>query len=149
MSEPTSKELRAAQVAHTLARAVRSDEVNPIDASRILKHELRRLNTNRSQRLEIRSHRAQASIDKYAPDRPLPNGSDDALHSDHVYPFTTDLLYEAMTVADWVAELQRLATVVCVTARENYTLEQIEKTGSRGPEKYAAADVTFTTPVPW
>jgi len=54
-----------------------------------------------------------------------------------------------MKVADWVAELQRLATVVCVTARENYTLEQIEKTGSRGPEKYAAAGVTFTTPVPW
>jgi len=118
MSEPTPKELRAAQVAHTLARAVQSDEVNAIDALRILKHELRRLNTNRSRGLELRSHGAQASIDKYAPDRPPPNGSDDALHSDHVYPFTTDLLREALTVADWVRELRRLATVVCVTARE-------------------------------
>ena len=41
------------------------------------------------------------------------------------------------------AILQRLRTVVCVTAAENYALERIERQGT-GPEKYAAAGVTFT-----
>ena len=86
MLSATAKELRAAQVAHALARAVQHHDVNAIDAARILKHELRRLNTNRSHKLEVRSHGAQASIEKYAPERPPPNGSDDALHADHVYP---------------------------------------------------------------
>ena len=149
MSDATPKEMRAAQVAHTLSRAVRQSEVNAVDALRILKHELRRLNTNRSHMLDVRSHGAQASIDKYAPERPRRNDSDDALHADHVYPFTSDLLYKVTTVEGWVSELGRLATVVCVTARENYALEQIEKAGPHGPEKYAAAGVTFATPVPW
>jgi hypothetical protein len=149
MDDVTPKELRAAQVAHVLARGVRDGEVNPIDASRILKHELRRLNTNRSHTLEVRSHGAQASIEKYAPRRPPPNGSGDSLHADHVFPFAVDLLHEVKTVDGWVSELRRLATVVCVTAKENYALEQVEKAGAHGPEKYAAAGVTFASRVPW
>lgn len=145
----TAKELRAAQVAHVVARAVRGDEVHPVDALRILKHELRRLNTNRSHRIALRSSGAQACVEKYAPDRPPRNDSDDALHADHVYPFTTDLLYEVRSVETWVVELRRLATVVCVTALENYALERVEKDGVTGPDKYAAAGITFTSAVPW
>jgi hypothetical protein len=149
MDDATPKELRAAQVAHVLARGVRDGEVNPVDASRILKHELRRLNTNRSHMLKVRSHGAQASIEKHAPERPPPNGSDDSLHADHVYAFTANLLHRVTTVEAWLRELRRLATVVCVTAKENYALEQVEKAGAQGPEKYAIAGVTFATPVPW
>jgi hypothetical protein len=149
MGDATPRQLRAAQVAHTLARAVRNDEVDEADALRILKHELRRLNTNRSHRLKARSSGAQVSIEKYAPDRPPQNASDDALHADHVYPFTADVLYDVTTVTEWVVELRRLATVVCVTAKENYALERVESAGTHGPEKYAAAGITFATPVPW
>ena len=39
--------------------------------------------------------------------------------------------------------------MVCVTAKENYALEQVESTDTHGPDKYAAAGVTFVTPVPW
>jgi hypothetical protein len=99
--------------------------------------------------LDVRSHGAQASIDKYAPERPPRNDSDDSLHADHVYPFMSDLLYKVTTIEGWVGELARLAMVVCVTARENYALEQIERGGAHRPEKYAAAGVTFATPVPW
>jgi hypothetical protein len=117
---PTPQELRAAQLAHVLARAGRDGEVNSIDAGRILKHELRRLNTNRSHKLEVRSHGAQTSIEKRTPERPPRTDSDDALHADHVYPFTLTLLYEVTTIEGWVRELRRLATVVFVTAKENY-----------------------------
>ncbi len=149
MSGPTIKELRAAQIAHVLARAVRDGEVNPVDAARILKHELRRLNTNRSHKLQIRSRGAQSSIEKYAPERPPRNDSDDALHADHVYPFKPELFYEVVRLDAWLSELRRLATVVCVTEQENYALELVEKAGTEGPEKYAKAGVEFVTPVPW
>jgi hypothetical protein len=149
VEDVTSKEERAARVAHVLARAVREGEVNAIDALRILKHELRRLNTNRSHLVSTRSTGAQASIKKYAPDRPPGNDSDDALHADHVYAFTFDILDRVTTIDAWVVELRKLATVVCVTAKENYALERVENAGLHGPEKYAAAGVTFATPVPW
>jgi hypothetical protein len=143
------REERAAGVAHVLARAVRDGEVAAGDAVRILKHELRRLNTNRSHLLPTRSTGAQVSIDRYAPERPPRNGSDEALHADHVYPFTADILADVTTLDGWVVELRKLATVVCVTAKENYALERVENAGLRGPEKYAAAGVTFATTVPW
>lgn len=149
MDGATPKERRAAQVAHVLARAVRDGEVEAIDALRILKHELRRLNTNRSHKLETRSDGATLSIKKYAPERPPRNDSDDALHADHVYAFTADLLYGITDPETWIEELRRLATVVCVTAKENYALEQVEKSGLHGPGKYQVAGVTFSTPVPW
>jgi hypothetical protein len=141
------KELRAARVAHVLARAVRDGEIEPTDALRILRHELRRRNTNASLGISRRSHGAQASIDKYAPELPPKNGSADALHADHVYSFTSDLLHTVDTVEGWVKELNRLRTAVCVTAAENYELEKVERKGATGPDKYALAGVTFTTPV--
>lgn len=147
----TDKQLRAAQVAHVLARAARNDEVSAADVLRILRHELRRLNTGNKLHVPTRSVEAQAVIDRYtAAGANVPNNnSDDALHADHVWPITERHLREVTTVDGWVDELRLLATVVCVTARENYRLIRVEKT-TAGPQKYALAGVTFTTAeVPW
>ena len=138
-----AKDIRAAQIAHVLARAVREGELEEADALRILRHELRRRNTNSAVGIAKRSRGAQASIDKYSPDIPPKNDSPDALHADHVYPLTGDLLRRVETVEQWIVELQRLRTVVCVTAAENYRLEKIERSGTTGSEKYAKAGVTF------
>lgn len=139
-------------MAHVLAQAVRADEVAASDALRILRHELRRRNTNKSQTIPTRSVKAQAAIDHYGGGNIPKNSSPDALHSDHVYPLTEQLLRTTTTVEDWLTTLDRLRTVVCVTAQENYALEKIEDRGKgiTGPEKYAMAGVTFTTDVlPW
>jgi hypothetical protein len=149
VNEPSPKDQRAASVAHILARAVRAGEICPTDALRILRHEMRRRNTNTTLKIETRSRAAQASIERYAPDSPPKNGSPDALHADHVFPLTTDLLHSIATVDDWLIELERLRTVVCVTAAENYALEKIERTGVTAPEKYAMAGVTFTKQLDW
>jgi hypothetical protein len=143
LTELPAKDLRAAQIAHVLARAVREGELEEADTLRILRHELRRRNTNSALGIPKRSQGAQASIDKYAPELPPKNNSPDALHADHVYPLTGALLREVDTVEQWIEELRRLRTVVCVTAAENYKLEAIEQSGTTGPEKYAAAGVTF------
>jgi hypothetical protein len=149
VATPTGRDLRDARVAHVLARAVREGEVEAVDALRILQHELRRRNTNSTPRIGAAPVGAQASIDKYAPQRPPRNDSDDALHADHVYPLTAGLLHSVDTVDRLVTELARLRTVVCVTAFENYALERVEAQGSIGPEKYALAGITFTTPPDW
>jgi hypothetical protein len=62
---------------------------------------------------------------------------------------SAEVLQEVKTVEGWVVELQRLSAVVCVTALENYALQQIEHAGITGPDKYARAGITFTTPVLW
>lgn len=151
MLDVTERELRAAKVACVLAGAVRAGEVAAPDALRILRHELRRLNTGKAETILVRSTEAQRVIDHYAAigeNRPK-NGSGDALHADHVWPLTVDHLHSVATVEDWVATLRHLATVVCVTADENYTLMKVEKT-HQGPEKYALAQVAFTTDnLPW
>jgi hypothetical protein len=95
VAAPTGRDLRDARVAHVLARAVRKGEVEAVDALRILRHELRRRNTNSTPRIKLRSVSAQASIDKYAPQRPPTNDSDDALHADHVYPLSAELLHRS------------------------------------------------------
>jgi hypothetical protein len=70
--------------------------------------------------------------------------------SGHVYKFTNDALAQTASVEAWVAELRRLALVVCITARENYILEAIEKSGTTGPAKHAKAGIEFTSSVvPW
>lgn len=147
----TEKELRAAQIAHVLARATRQDEVAAADVLRVLRHELRRLNTGNKLKIATRSIEAQVVIDKYthAGEKIPNNNSEDALHADHVWPITERHLNEVITVDAWIAELRHLATVVCVTARENYHLIRVEKYHP-GPEKYAIAGVGFTTAeVPW
>lgn len=144
------KQMQAAQVAHVLARAVRDGEVRSVDVLRILRHELRRRNTNRKLTIPTRSRGAEAAIAKYAPGPVPKNDSDDALHADHVYPLTETLLREVTSLDAWTVELARLDTVVCVTAKENYALEIIEKAGTTGPEKYDQAGIEFTTgTVPW
>jgi hypothetical protein len=151
-SAASEKEVRAARLAHVLARAVRDGEVHAVDARRVIVHELRKLNTNKTLTLPARSVAAQRVIERYAERaQPIPkNGSDDALHADHVYKFTAETLITTDTVERWLQELRRLAMVVCVTARENYILEGIEAAGTIGPPKYAAAGITFTgSAVPW
>jgi hypothetical protein len=137
----SERELRAAQVAHVLARAVRDGEVIAADALRILRHELRRRNTNKAIKLPMRSREAQRVIDEYGAAGPPKNGSDDALHADHLWPFTEELLRAVDTVDGWVIELRRLSAVAVVTARENYRLMSAEKQNLWGPEKYQAAGV--------
>jgi hypothetical protein len=151
-SVASAKEMRAAQLAHVLARAVRDEEIHAVDARRVIVHELRKLNTNKALMLPTRSVEAQRVIERYAAHgRAIPkNSSDDALHADHVYKFTAQTLTETDTIERWLDELHRLAMVVCVTARENYILEAIETAGTTGPAKYTAAGVFFVgDAVPW
>jgi len=150
MPTPTTRQQRAAAVAHVLSRAVRDGEVLYPDARRAIVHELRTLNNNRKLLIHPRSADAQASIDRYGEAGVPKNGSDDALHADHYATITPQTFEQVTTLEAWMGELARLAgAVVCVTARENYRLEPIERDGMHGPEKYAAAGVTFVDPVPW
>jgi hypothetical protein len=140
-SHVSSRELRAAQVPHVLARGVRDGEVVSADALRILRHELRRRNTNKAISLPLRSREAERVIDEYGPGGPPKNGSDDALHADHLWPLTEETLRSTTTVDAWLIELERLSAVAVVTARENYRLMAAEKQNLWGPEKYVAAGV--------
>jgi hypothetical protein len=94
ISSLPTKNVRAAQLAHVLARGVRDGEVNAVDARRVILHELRGLNTNKAHLLPTRSVEAQRVIEHYAAlGQPIPkNSSDDALHADHVYKFTAAML---------------------------------------------------------
>lgn len=141
----TDRDLREARVAHVLARAVRDGEVAAQDALRILRHQLRLRNTNKALMHPTRSHEAARVIAEYAPGPVPKNGSPDALHSDHVYPLTEEVLRTTLTVEAWLSELARLSAVVCVTAAENYALQQIERGGLTGPAKYAHAGIEMTT----
>ena len=148
-NEPATADIRAAQVANLLARGVRDNEIVASDALRIIRHELRRRNTNKKLTIEVRSVGAQTVIDAHGPNAPK-NGSDDALHADHVYPITEETLHQVDSLDRWLEELVRARTVVCVTARENYDLEVVERRGITGPAKYEEAGVTFTTDrLPW
>jgi hypothetical protein len=140
---PTPKDQRLAAVAAALARAVVAADVDAADALRIIRHELRRRNTNRALGAPFRSRRAQEVIDRYAQaGEPIPkNSSNDALHCDHVFQVTVDDLYRLHTRDDWLAAIVHLDQVVCVTAAENYHLERIERTGVQGWAKYPKADV--------
>lgn len=82
-------------------------------------------------------------IDRYVREgRPIPkNGSDDALHCDHVWTITAADLAVWDTPDAWLAQLPRLDEVVCVTAAENYRLQPFEKAGHWGWKKYKLAGV--------
>ena len=152
-SRPSNRDLRDAAVAMVLARAFRAAELEAPDALRIIKHEMRRRNTNVKLKIEKRSVAAQAVIEKYGIDNlPVPkNNSRDALHADHadhadhVNPLTAGILCAVETTAEWVKELNHLRTVVCVTAAENYKLQQIEHDGTTGPGKYEKAGITWAS----
>jgi hypothetical protein len=146
----SDRDRRAAQVAHVLAQGVRDGEVAAADALRILRHELRRRNTNRAQKIATRSTEAQRVIEHYGAANVPKNASPDALHADHVYSLTEDELNRNDTLELWIDALHRLRIVVCVTAEENYRLETCERKGVTGPRKYAQTGVRFTTrELPW
>ena len=138
--EPTEKAVRAARLAHVLATGFRSGECDANDVLRVLRHELRRLNTRGAEKAPRRSRAAQGVIDKYGQDRPR-NGSPDALHSDHVWGLSRSQLDEITTVDEWIVELERLKEVVCVTAAENYRLMTLERDGVWGWDKYKHARI--------
>lgn len=149
MSGP-DRELRAAMLAAALADAVRAGSVVAADALRVLRHELRIRNTRRAHLLPVRSQAAQDVLDRHAAsgtDRPR-NGSPDALHADHVYALTEARLHACVGVEAWQAALAELSQVVCVTAQENYTLEQLERQGADGWDKYVRAGIRWASPPP-
>jgi hypothetical protein len=137
-------------MAAVLAQAVREGRILATDALRVIKHEMRRRNTNQKHKLPYRSARAQAVIDDYASRGELPpkNGSDDALHADHVYELDEVDLRTTRTPQEWVNLLSRARTVVVVTARENYDLEALELRGIRGPAKYVNAGLSWADGLP-
>ncbi len=149
-----SKDVRWAKLANVLAEAVRTGRVDPQDARSVLVHALRVRQNNAKLQIRPRSRGAQASIDKYAPDPPPPNGSPDSLHADHVYAFPhtgprlTEFLRQTTTVDAWLRELGRLDQVVCLTAAENAAVRRVE-VDLIGPEKYDLAGVVFVDPTPW
>lgn len=132
-------------MAAVLAAAYRNGEIESEDALRIIRHELRRLQTNKKLVIPRRSMQAHNVIAQYeARGVPLPkNGSSDALHADHIHPLSVRQLRTLQTIPQWVRALKRLEQVVCVTAAENYRLEQIEKQGIKGPAKYEKAGIKF------
>jgi hypothetical protein len=149
-----SKDVRWAKLANVLAEAARAGRVDPQDARTVLVHALRVRNNNAKLQIRPRSTGAQASIDRYAPDSPPPNGSPDSLHADHVYcfphtgPKLTEFFRRMTTVDTWLRELRKLDQVVCLTAAENETVRRVER-DLTGPEKYDLAGIGFVDPTPW
>lgn len=143
MTNPTARDKRLAALAAALARAVQAGEVYPIDAGRVIRHELRTRNTNRAHTAPYRSRAAQEVISRYeaSGQRRPRNESPDALHSDHVFPLANDEILTLTTQEAWLERLEQLDTVVCVTHDENLALEQLEKAGARGWDKYSLARI--------
>ena len=149
-----SKDVRWAKLADVLAEAARAGRVDPQDARTVLVHALRVRKNNAKRQIRPRSTGAQASIDRYAPDPPPPNGSPDSLHADHVYcfphtgPRLTEFFSRMITVDAWLRELRQLDQVVCLTAAENETVRRVER-DLTGPKKYDRAGIVFVDPTPW
>lgn len=140
-----TKKERQAAVAAALAGAYRNGDVASEDALRIIRHELRRLQVNKKLLIPKRSTAAHSVVVDYlSRGVPIPrNGSDDALHADHVHPLSVRQLRTLQTIPQWLRAFKRLEQVVCVTAAENYRLEQIERQGVKGPAKYKKANIEF------
>lgn len=126
-----------------LAEAYRDGKLQGTDVLRVLGHERRTLMTNKTPGLPVRSMGAQTVIDDYAAKKvTVPkNGSLDALHADHVHRLSETHLLTLTTEVDWQGAMAELLAAVCVTARENYALEQLEKNGASGWGKYTQAGV--------
>ncbi len=140
---PTLADRRFAQLATVLAAAVTDDHLDETYALRVLRHQLRLFNRHKAIRVVRRSVGASDVIDRYDRDQlPIPkNGSPDALHADHVHPLTGRLLRTLKSSSDWLANLDQLREVVCVTAAENEQLRQVEAEGATGWEKYVRANI--------
>ncbi len=142
------RDRRFAELGAVLAKAVANDELDANYALRILRHQLRVMNVNSAIKASVRSEGAQAVIDRYTESgAPIPkNGSGDALHCDHVNALTASDLARLLSSEAWLDELARLQAVACVTAAENYRLEQIERQGASGWEKYPQAGIRLVPP---
>lgn len=133
-------DLRFAQLATVLSAAVRDGQLEAAVALPVLRHQLRKRNTNKALLAPRRSAEASRSIEKHR-GHPPKNGSPEALHCDHVTPLLPRHLAELTSVDEWLAALPDLTEVVCITARENYSLEAVERGGTYGEEKYALAGI--------
>jgi hypothetical protein len=150
MSEkvPTKAERNAA-VAAVLAEGVRENKIPWTEAARLIRADLRRLQTNKKQSIPVRSVAAQQVIKEAERlgETPPKNGSADALHADHVFPLTEFDIKGTITPHDWLTLLTERGQVVCVTAKENYELEQVERSGVNGWAKYEAAGIQLVDSV--
>lgn len=142
VSAKADKVQRFAELAAALAGAARRGEVRDVDALRVLRHELRRMNVNKAASIPVRSVAAAASVIRHN-GKPPKNGSGDALHCDHVYRLMKVDLDSWITVGDWLGRMDRFMEVVCVTADENYKIETFERQGASGFEKYELANVVM------
>lgn len=149
-SRTLPKHRRFAELGAVLARAVNDGELEPTHALRVLRHQLRIMNTNSALKAPLRSELAQKVIDSHAAaDTLVPkNGSPDALHCDHVHPLTVDDLRRLTTPERWLEEIPQLTEVVCVTAAENYSLQPHEAAGVKGWDKYRAAAIVLREVAP-
>lgn len=143
MTSLRTKDERFAALAAALSRAAAAGDIAATDAIRVIKHELRRRNTNRAMHAPYRSHAAQDVIDRYAAQGQSPHKYDslEALHSDHLHALTEKQLLDLTTQEAWLTRLADLSAVVCVTAAENYALEQVERAGVDGWDKYSRAGI--------
>jgi hypothetical protein len=143
--EPKASHARFVALATVLARAHRGGELAAAEVLPVLRHQLRKLNTNAARKAPYRSDGAQEVIQRYeAQGTEIPkNSSPDALHCDHVFKLTVDHLQRLHTRGDWWVELDSLRAVVCVTAAENYALEKVEAAGYDGWGKYAQAGIVL------
>lgn len=103
------------------------------------------MNVNSAMAASTRSVEAQAVIDEFAAAGSVPpkNGSEKALHCDHVNVLRSTDLAQCQTAEAWREALPLLKEVVCVTAAENYRLQNLERDGADGWSKYDAAGITL------
>lgn len=141
-----------ARLASVLSSAARAGEVRYEDAGRVLRHELRRMNTRAATSVppELWSAAAKAAHEKYE-GRVPPNGSPESLHCDHAFSIVSDTLKRLDGVDAWLRELSTLMEVVVVTADENYALQRVEREHSHASEpvgvrKYELASVPLVDP---
>jgi hypothetical protein len=151
MTVLSTKDERFAALAAALAVAANAGDVARSDACRVIRHELRQRNKTKAVLAPYRSAAAQQVIERYAAlgERPPTNGSHEALHCDHVFPFPESELARLLTQETWIDALPHYDLVVCVTEAENMVLEQVErKHGLTGWPKYEAADVKILDEIP-
>lgn len=141
-----------AKLASVLSSGARAGQVRYEDAGRVLRHELRRMNTRAAKSVppDLWSAAAKAALEKYEGDVP-PNGSTESLHCDHAFPIVRDTLKRLDGVDAWLGALPTLMEVVVVTAKENYALQRVEREHTDAQEplgvrKYELAKVTLVNP---
>lgn len=141
---------RFAMLANALAEDYRAGEVLAADALRVLRHQLRKMNTNKALGVprDLWSVRAaEVQAEHAARGEAVPkNAFDEALHCDHINTLVRADLDHLSTVEEWQDALPRLTAVVVLTARENHSLQKFERAGLNGPEKYAQANIALVSP---